>query len=449
MHGTDTLLIIYNNISSVGLDYKVAVERLPPIPPPNHLAVADLAVAVQLGEHQLFAPEDDRHATGGRPDLCCGRTQFDLKVAAAVAGHPVPDDLARLTKSIAPFKDHKPLAAVLQKGRPLTVGDVNGILDSLAWQHYAASPAVQAAFQRRTHPADTEIRDSLGLEAAGRRPAHFSCVLGENHITDIVVSRYDGPVSSICDLRTPGEMEQMLSNCLDVAATTIGKYSYMRSDLITSASSTTACECEQTRYLKMGLADTIHAFYIKEVSLLPRKALHKHLRGILVAGHCYGPMDPVFNIILNAIWYDNVYPLLEIDAEIEPDILGSQSMLRIEARSLDSLVAMVCTATGLSEHKAVEYLCYKQCDLSVMLQVAVKETCYRAYDRAGQAGKHPKHLELASFLMSMARNVLQDLRSLLTQEATGEVYATRVLFFAEVWESSFQAKRSEWTLLHV
>ncbi|XP_062200188.1 uncharacterized protein LOC133902882 isoform X2 [Phragmites australis] len=86
------------------------------------LAGADLAVAVQLGEHQQFAPED-RHTTGA-PDLCCGRTQFALKVAAAIAGHPVPDDLARLAKSLVPFKDHKPLAAVLQKGRSLSVGDL-------------------------------------------------------------------------------------------------------------------------------------------------------------------------------------------------------------------------------------------------------------------------------------------------------------------------------------
>jgi hypothetical protein len=67
--------------------------------------------AVQLGEHQQFDPKD-RHS----PDLCCGRTKFALKVAAANAEHPEPDDLARLgglAKSLAPFKDPKPLAAVL------------------------------------------------------------------------------------------------------------------------------------------------------------------------------------------------------------------------------------------------------------------------------------------------------------------------------------------------
>jgi hypothetical protein len=191
-------------------------------------------------------------------------------------------------------------------------------------------------------------------------------------------------------------MKQMLFNCLNLAATTIGKCCspHMTRDLATAPPMVT-CECEHIRYLKMCLADTIHAFYIKALPLLPHHPLHKHLRGILVAGHCYGPMDPVSNIILNAIWYDTVYPLPEIDAEIEPDILDSKSLLRMEVRSLNGLVTMFCTATDLSEHNAVEYLCYKQCDLSV-LQMASQQTTFKAYDCAGQAGKHPKHSELAS-----------------------------------------------------
>jgi hypothetical protein len=138
-------------------------------------------------------------------------------------------------------------------------------------------------------------------------------------------------------------------------------------------------------------------------------------------------MDPVSNIILNAIWYDSVYPLPEMDTEIEPDILDSESMLRMEARSLESLIAMVSTATGFSDHMAVEYLCCKQCDLSVVLQMATEEVCYKAYDCAGQAGKHPKHLELASFLISKVYNVLKD--TLMTSNAMrkGHVISDAVL----------------------
>lgn len=374
-------------------------------------AGADLAVAVQLGEHQQFGPKD-RHS----PDLCCGRTQFALKVAAAKAEHPEPDDLSRLAKSLAPFKDPKPLAAVLQKGQLLSVDDVNSVVSSLQRQHYAASPAVQVSFLRRPHP---DFDQGFGLP--GQQPSKFS-VVGENYVADVAISRYDGAVSSICDLRSPNEMKQMLFNCLNLAATTIGKCCspHMTRDLATAPPMAT-CECEHIRYLKMCLADTIHAFYIKALSLLPHYPLHKHFRGILVAGHCYGPMDPVSNIILNAIWYDTVYPLPEIDAEIEPDILDSKSLLRMEVRSLNGLVTMFCTATGLSGHNAVEYLCYKQCDLSV-LQMASQQTTFKAYDCAGQAGKHPKHSELASFLVSKCSNDIEGLRTLLTHETTGKSY---------------------------
>ncbi|RLN23488.1 uncharacterized protein C2845_PM07G19630 [Panicum miliaceum] len=89
------------------------------------VAGADLAVAVQLGEHQHFGLEGRQ-----TPDLCCGRTQYALKAAAAKAEHPEPNDLAQLAKSLTPFKDQKPVAAVLQKGRLLSVEDVNGILGS-------------------------------------------------------------------------------------------------------------------------------------------------------------------------------------------------------------------------------------------------------------------------------------------------------------------------------
>lgn len=267
------------------------------------LAGADLAVAVQLGEHQQFTP----HATTGAPDLRSGRTQFALKVAAARAEHPVPDDLALLARLLVPLnKGHAaPLAAVLEKGRPLSVGDVNGILDFFRLQHCAASPAVQVTFLRSPQPTDAEIRSLLfGAEAPGR-PAHFFCPVGENHVADVVISRRhdDEPVSSICDLRSPDEMKHKLSACLDAAAATIAKckccpppppLATRRRDLLTTAPSITARECDHTRYLKVCLAGTIHALYIKALSLLPHKALHSTsaaswLQGIAMAPWTLSP----------------------------------------------------------------------------------------------------------------------------------------------------------------
>ena len=92
-------------------------------------------------------------------------------------------------------------------------------------------------------------RSLFGLEAAGgqaleagERPARFFCPVGENHVAEVVVSRRrDGHVSSICDLRTPDEMKQMLLDCLDAAATTIGKHS---PPPMGREPSTTACQCD-------------------------------------------------------------------------------------------------------------------------------------------------------------------------------------------------------------
>jgi hypothetical protein len=33
-------------------------------------------------------------------------------------------------------------------------------------------------------------------------------------------------------------------------------------------------------------------------------------RSMLMASHCYGPLDPVSNIIVNTVWYDTVFPPL-------------------------------------------------------------------------------------------------------------------------------------------
>jgi hypothetical protein len=162
--------------------------------------------------------------------------------------------------------------------------------------------------------------------------------------------------------------------------------------------------------------DTIHAFYLEALARLPGTALRRLVRGVLVAGHCYGPLDPVSNIILHAVWYGAVVPPLHPHRG-EPDILSVATLLRLEVHSLDGLVATVRAATGFSEHRAVEYLCASRCDISAMLQRAASETRAGAFGRASAAARHPLGDNHSSFLASLASGepaLLDTLRSLLT-----------------------------------
>uniref|UniRef100_A0A0E0F1H4 Uncharacterized protein n=1 Tax=Oryza meridionalis TaxID=40149 RepID=A0A0E0F1H4_9ORYZ len=171
----------------------------------------------------------------------------------------------------------------------------------------------------------------------------------------------------------------------------------------------------------MCLLDAIHAFYIRALAALPLplpaadSTLRRGrlLRALVVSGHCYGPLDPVSNIILNTIWYDAAYPLPphhgDIDDELPQDISDTRAMARMASRSLHGLVTLlraVTTGDTLSKHEAVEYLWSRQCDLTDKLQqqqhtvtMTKKKNPYAA---AAEASKHPQHTALGSFLLSLS-----------------------------------------------
>ncbi|KAM3228468.1 hypothetical protein ACQJBY_059867 [Aegilops geniculata] len=62
-----------------------------------------------------------------------------------------------------------------------------------------------------------------------------------------------------------------------------------------------------TQLLNRTLQDTIHGYYLQALALLPAGSRF-HL-SLIKAGYCYGPFDPVSNIIINTICANSLYLL--------------------------------------------------------------------------------------------------------------------------------------------
>ncbi|RCV41102.1 hypothetical protein SETIT_9G109100v2 [Setaria italica] len=92
---------------------------------------------------------------------------------------------------------------------------------------------------------------------------------------------------------------------------------------------------------------------MRAIARLPRDDLRgRYHHGLLKAGHCFGPANaPVTNIILNTIWYDTAFPPHE---EFKVDMICTSSLVRIECRSLNGLLAFLHNLfPTLSEHDAL------------------------------------------------------------------------------------------------
>ncbi|CAO2181353.1 unnamed protein product [Urochloa humidicola] len=188
--------------------------------------------------------------------------------------------------------------------------------------------------------------------------------------------------------------------------------------------------------LKLCLLDTIHAVYIKALAMVPTSRCPRFLRALLAAGHCYGPMDPVSNIIVNSAWYDMAAfpPAQGTEGELPEGVLNTGPMSRVESRSLDGLVAML-QHCNLSEHQALNYLNSLDCDLSAASQ-SVFGTDASSRVRlsnipaatVAKAAKHPQHVAFGSFLASLTTEKLEHLRYLLTtDEGISDAHWTQLI----------------------
>ncbi|KAF7110405.1 hypothetical protein CFC21_110513 [Triticum aestivum] len=369
-----------------------------------HLSGGDVLVAIRIAELEQFAAVEgavDQAVVGRHPDLLRERAQFALAVAGIKAKHPMPDDLLLLFQPALQESadDMKAVLATLAEGRRLAVRDVEAILAVLKSQlrHRTVCPGLQLTFTQRGRGETLHYRLN-GQHGGG---LHF---------------QQCAPFS-LAGLRSPEAVRRKLESCLSL----VPEHTPHTPAEVADAPPT----CGHVEYLKMGLLDVIHALYVEALARLPRAALRRLLRGVLVAGHCYGPMDPVSNIIIHAAWYSVIAPPSRPTSE--PDVLGVDALLRLEVRSLAGLVAAVRAATGFSEHQAVEHLSTNRCDISSMLRRAAPETRGPAFRRASEAARHPLGEHHSSFLASLASSGPKFLDTVSSLLRSGEVKAPRHL----------------------
>uniref|UniRef100_A0ACD5V752 Uncharacterized protein n=1 Tax=Avena sativa TaxID=4498 RepID=A0ACD5V752_AVESA len=164
-----------------------------------------------------------------------------------------------------------------------------------------------------------------------------------------------------------------------------------------------------TQSLKLLLLGKIHGFYLQALAKLPRDALRKRHHGsLLKCGYCYGPRDPVSNIILNTIWYGSMFPTpQEFELQFKVDMICTGMLARIECCSLYGLVAFLHTCfPSLTEHDAVSYLFSSDADVRKAIHKvkrhghALSDSYHNAYRQAAVASWHPDPDALVKFAMS-------------------------------------------------
>uniref|UniRef100_A0ACD5XXK6 Uncharacterized protein n=1 Tax=Avena sativa TaxID=4498 RepID=A0ACD5XXK6_AVESA len=156
--------------------------------------------------------------------------------------------------------------------------------------------------------------------------------------------------------------------------------------------------------LQLLLLNKIHLLYLEAISRVPPHELcSRHHRGLLKAGHSYGPFDPVTNIILNAIWYDTVFPA---ERQFEVQMICTKRLARTECRSLDGLVAYVrALFPVLSRYEAMRYLLINNAQLDRIVMRAKEDghdQCFpfsqsEAFDAASLAACHPSPAAFVEF----------------------------------------------------
>nr|CAB3498539.1 unnamed protein product [Digitaria exilis] len=162
-----------------------------------------------------------------------------------------------------------------------------------------------------------------------------------------------------------------------------------------------------TKSLKSTLIHKIYESYLKALALLPTDGLRKsYHRGLLKAGHCYGPLtDPVSNIVLNTLWYNVMFP--PEGGISTATMICSRSLVQVAWRSLRGLVAYIRACFRMmSKHQAMHYLLLTDVNLWGAIEMARQQghpemlTQDNAYMAAATAARHPHPDTVVEFFVS-------------------------------------------------
>uniref|UniRef100_A0A0D9WL52 Uncharacterized protein n=1 Tax=Leersia perrieri TaxID=77586 RepID=A0A0D9WL52_9ORYZ len=118
--------------------------------------------------------------------------------------------------------------------------------------------------------------------------------------------------------------------------------------------------------MKQMLLQTIYGFYLEAMARLPTHELQNNYhRSLLMGGYCYGPLDPVSNIIVNTIWYKQ--RLFSSPSErFSVQMISDALLWRIAARSMYGLVSFLCTRYHhLSPDQAIQCLLVARANLQL------------------------------------------------------------------------------------
>ncbi|KAL6893552.1 hypothetical protein ACP4OV_007650 [Aristida adscensionis] len=106
--------------------------------------------------------------------------------------------------------------------------------------------------------------------------------------------------------------------------------------------------------MKRILLKTIHGFYLQAMARLPTAELSSVYHHVmLMGGYCFGPLDPVSNIILNTVWFEETFPGVTSE-QLTVRMISTKLLWRVVARSLYGLISFLCTRySGLTPEEAM------------------------------------------------------------------------------------------------